>query len=128
MFSIEDSNTDDVINLNLTSFPEVGHTHEITDVNNLETKLDTITNLVNSINFEGESTISIDLTNYSEVGHTHTVNGITNLVTNYSKRDHTHESSSITDFQKVIIDLVYKVGSIYTSIDSTNPATKFGGT
>ena len=34
MFSIEDSNTVDVINLNLTSFSEVGHTHEISDVDN----------------------------------------------------------------------------------------------
>ena len=76
MFSLEDSNTDNIINLNLTSFSEVGHTHEITDVNNLETKLDTIHNLVNSINLEGESTMSIDLTNYSEVGHIHTVEDI----------------------------------------------------
>ena len=128
MFSIEDSNTDDVINLNLTSFSEVGHTHEITDVNKLETKLDIIMNLVNSINFEGESTISIDLTNYSEVGHTHTTADITDLSTNYSKRDHTHESTSITDFQKAIVNLVYQVGSIYTSMDSTSPSEKFGGT
>ena len=41
MFSIDDAKDDDdtVINLNLTSFSEVGHTHEITDVNNLARSL-----------------------------------------------------------------------------------------
>ena len=55
MFSIDDSNADDytLINLDLTSFSEVGHTHEITDVNNLETRLEAIesslTNILNLV-------------------------------------------------------------------------------
>ena len=56
-----------------------------------------------------DDVINLDLTSFSEIGHT-------------------HESSSITDLKSTIIDLVYPVGSIYTSMDSTSPAEKFGGT
>ena len=75
MFSIEDSNTDAVINLSLTSFSEVGYTHEITDVNNLETRLDVIEQSIES------------LPTYSVVDHIHEITDANNLdakLTNYS--------------------------------------------
>ena len=37
---------------------------------------------------------------------------------------HTHLSSDVTD----LIDVIYPVGSIYMSVNSTSPATLFGGT
>ena len=59
MFSVNDANDDDdTINLNLNTYSEVGHTHEISDVNNLEARLEaiessltTILDLVNNLNF-----------------------------------------------------------------------------
>lgn len=38
-------------------------------------------------------------------------------------KSHTHLSSNITD----LIDVIYPVGSIYMSINSTDPSTLFGG-
>ena len=37
---------------------------------------------------------------------------------------HTHTSSQVTD----LIDVIYPVGSIYMSVNSTSPQTLFGGT
>ena len=94
--------------------------------------LTTILTLINDyLNIENDNSISIDLTNYSEVGHTHEITDITDLQTTLDSKvnaNHTHPSSSITDFKSTIIDLVNPVGSIYTSMDSTSPAEKFGGT
>ena len=56
--------------------------------------------------------------NYSAIDHTH----------DYAPSSHTHESSNITDFKAAIIDLVYPLGSIYTSMDPTSPSERFGGT
>ena len=65
---------------------------------------------------------------YAASSHTHTVSQIEDISTTYSAKDHTHESSSITDFKASIVDLVYPVGSIYTSMDPTSPSERFGGT
>ena len=47
MFSIDDANADDdPINLDLTNYSEIGHTHEITDVNDLEELLERIESII----------------------------------------------------------------------------------
>ena len=48
--------------------------------------------------------------------------------TGYALEQHTHNTSQIDNLKGYLIDLFYPVGSIYTSMNSTNPSTKFGGT
>ena len=40
----------------------------------------------------------------------------------------TIEKSKVNNFNKEVVDIVYPVGSIYMSVNSTSPATLFGGT
>ena len=57
MFSVDDANADDdPINLDLSNYSEVGHTHEITDVNNLEARLEAIEAKLNTLLSTNEQT------------------------------------------------------------------------
>ena len=47
---------------------------------------------------------------------------------NYAKIEHTHITSEITDLKQTMLNMMYPVGSIYTSMQNTSPATLFGGT
>ena len=40
----------------------------------------------------------------------------------------TIEKSKVNNFNKEVVDIVYPIGSIYMSVNSTSPATLFGGT
>ena len=53
-------------------------------------------------------------------------NGQWNLISSssYAEANHTHTSSQISD----LIDVIYPIGSIYMSVNSTSPQTLFGGT
>ena len=42
----------------------------------------------------------------------------------YSRADHVHKMPTASD----LVDLIYPIGSIYMSVNSTNPGTLFGGT
>lgn len=44
------------------------------------------------------------------------------------KNDKYWDSKSITHNQKLLSDILYPIGSIYMSVNSTSPATLFGGT
>ena len=53
----------------------------------------------------------------------------------YAGKNHTHDQYALTNHthddyltKSQLIDLFYPIGSIYTSMNSTNPADKFGGT
>ena len=48
-------------------------------------------------------------------------NGVLSAVDNIDK-------SKVNNFSKEVVDIVYPVGSIYMSVNSTSPATLFGGT
>ena len=48
-------------------------------------------------------------------------NGVLSAVDNIDK-------SKVNNFNKEVVDIVYPVGSIYMSVNSTSPATLFGGT
>ena len=49
---------------------------------------------------------------------------ILNKPSTFPPSNHTHLSSDVTD----LIDVIYPVGSIYMSVNSTSPQTLFGGT
>ena len=79
---------------------------------NIPTKTSDLTNDSNFISTSSTSGLirndgSIDTTSYLS-----------------SLPSHTHQSSDITD----LINVIYPVGSIYMSVNSTSPATLFGGT
>ena len=71
-----------------------------------------------------------DLTDapFAEKDHTHTIDDVENLQSTLNGKaasNHTH-SDYLTKSQ--LIDLFYPIGSIYTSMNNTNPQTIFGGT
>ena len=153
------SQASESINIDLTDYSKVGHTHEISDITNLGEKLEAIERSIEDLELQWSEakldedvSINIDLTNYSEVGHTHAISEIDTLqetleskadvstvgdlqiyidelMNDKAEADHEHESSSITDFKQAIVDLIYPVGSIYTcATDSTDQLYKIGGT
>ena len=56
------------------------------------------------------------------VNHVHEISDINNL----EDRLTSLESGDISNSQEAIIDLIYPVGSVYISMDQTNPSSKFG--
>lgn len=60
----------------------------------------------------------------SITSHNSDLSAHSTLFAGKSNTGHTHISSNVTD----LIDTIYPVGSIYMSVDSTSPATLFGGT
>ena len=66
-------------------------------------------------------------------GHTHA--DLETAIASKADNGHTHTMSEITDYEppevitrSMLLDLVYPIGSVYVSTDSTSPATRFGGT
>ena len=50
MFSVDDATADpEPLTIDLKNYAELGHTHEITDVNNLEERLEAIEEKLNTI-------------------------------------------------------------------------------
>ena len=51
-----------------------------------------------------------------------------NVDINLEEAYHTHTAGQITNLKSTLLDMFYPIGSIYTSMSSTSPATLFGGT
>ncbi len=69
-----------------------------------------------------------DVVCYGKIGGETTENvdwsNVTNKPTTYPPSSHTHTSNQITD----LINTIYPVGSIYMSVNNTDPSSLFGGT
>ena len=48
-------------------------------------------------------------------------------LSNKADSEHKHKMTDIEDYKTVLLDFIYPVGSIYTSMNNTSPATLFGG-
>jgi hypothetical protein len=69
----------------------------------------------------------------ANTNHTHTIANVTNLQTELNNKANTNHTHATVDslgasFRTSLINLIYPVGSIYTSFNSTSPNTLFGGT
>lgn len=53
---------------------------------------------------------------------------IDTLLADKSDTTHTHTVSEISDLAENLLDLTYPIGAIYLSVNSTSPASLFGGT
>ena len=121
------------------------HTHTIDDIEGCSTRIGAIETKIDNINktiqldqsliseHEGriynleEATNDVDFKNMNNLIYENQVK-IAALETHnhdlqYATKDHTH---NYTELKKEILKSIYPVGSIYTSMTSTNPATVFG--
>lgn len=65
-----------------------------------------------------------DSSSLSTVATSGSYTDLSNKPSTFPPSNHTHLSSDVTD----LIDVIYPVGSIYMSVNSTSPQTLFGGT
>ena len=122
--------------------------------NNIDEHISNITSIISSMNQE----LTNDINTKASIDHTHAIDDITNLQTSLDSKantEHTHILSNITDldisnyatveqlntkanvvhshgdsvYHKTdVVDIIFPIGSIYISINNTDPGTIFGGT
>lgn len=103
------------------------HTHtksEITDFPSIPSKTSDLTNDSGFITSSSLPTKTSDLTNDGDGSNVFVKDNDSRLSDARTPLAHTHLSSDVTD----LIDVIYPVGSIYMSVNSTNPSVLFGGT
>ena len=101
------------------------HTHtksEITDFPSIPSKTSDLTNDSGFITSSSLPTKTSDLTNDGDGSNVFVKDNDSRLSDARTPLAHTHLSSDVTD----LIDVIYPVGSIYMSVNSTSPQTLFG--
>ena len=144
---------DDTDHIHDSSYASIDHTHEISEVIDLQDTLNSKAENEHTHKMSDITDLSIDLSGVASIDHTHSISEITNLQTTLdakaasshshaisdvsnlqtnldSKSDssHTHKISSLTDYKSELLELIYPVGSVYISMNFTSPADLFGGT
>ena len=103
-----------LMNKTLDNKANTEHTHNINNINDLQTSLDSKAN----------------------TEHTHILSNITDLdISNYAtveqlntKANVVHSHGDSIYHKTDVVDIIFPIGSIYISINNTDPGTIFGGT
>ena len=108
------TSTKDELTQSINNKADSSHTHnEYVTTQQLNT---TKQELNNSIN------------NKANNNHTHTISDVTDLQTTLDGKANVSHTHDIYFTKTQLVDLFYPIGSIYTSMNKTDPGTLFGGT
>ncbi|EAX75583.1 hypothetical protein TVAG_075070 [Trichomonas vaginalis G3] len=123
----------------------VGHTHSISEITDLQETLNSKSAVGHTHTIANITNLQETLNRKSAVGHTHSISEITDLQETLNSKSavgHTHSISEITDLnvslekkadktelqtlKTEILQTLYHIGSIYTSMNSTRPEVVLG--
>ena len=121
---------------NITSIISSMNQELTNDINTFQTSLDGKANASHTHNINNINDLQTSLDSKASINHTHVLSNITDLdISNYAtveqlntKANVVHSHGDSVYHKTDVVDIIFPIGSIYVSINNTNPGTIFGGT
>ena len=113
--------------LDISGKADKEHTHELKDITDYKAYDDTEVRTLIEGKADKSHTheeITTNTTNITQIKKS--ISTIETDLAGKSSIYHYHKFSAITEYRETLINLIYPIGSIYTSMTSTNPKTVFG--